>query len=67
MHTLAEGAAMPCTAVHVYRNSGVQGECKLSKGVSLSACVTLYSPRVSVVREALLQSALNSQVILEWL
>ena len=39
---------MPQLCMHVYRDSGVQGKCKLSKGVSLS-------PHVSVVREALLQ------------
>ena len=59
MCTLAGGAAMPQLCMHVYRDSGVQGECKLSKGVPLSACVTLYSPHVSVVREALLQGVLS--------
>ena len=44
------------TAVHacVQRQWCARGM-QLSKGVSLSACVTLYSPHVSVVREALLQ------------
>ena len=67
MCTLAGGAAMPQLCLHVHRDSGVQGECKLSKGVSLSACDTLLTSCVSSKGSSIAGGALNSQVMLEWL